>query len=305
MKKILSCALVLFLTHNAVNAKLIDKIAGVINEKVYSLSELQRVKSTVEARREISPLIYNKSKYSEQEVLDLLQRQFIIKDKLSEMGLVISDDAVESRINETERRLGLKRSDLLNFLESKGLTFNEYFELIRDAMEYNLFNTRIIVPLVNITDQEIKNYYYNLKSNNTALSFKYHLLDFSIESNKLSPELAKRLPTILEEYQKTGMLPKELSSIETSDRGKLNGEDLPSELNKILKNTNEGSFTRPYNIGGIIHVFYVKTKDLTESKDFLNMKEQIYNQLFMSRSKSIIDNWFEREESNYYILENI
>ena len=36
-----------------------------------------------------------------------------------------------------------------------------------------------------------------------------------------------------------------------------------------------------------------------------NMKEQIYNQLFMSRSKSIIDNWFEREESNYYILENI
>ena len=80
MKKILSCALILFLTHNAVNAKLIDKIAGVINEKVYSLSELQRVKSTVEARREISPLIYNKSKYSEQEVLDLLQRQFIIKD---------------------------------------------------------------------------------------------------------------------------------------------------------------------------------------------------------------------------------
>ncbi|MBC77288.1 MAG: hypothetical protein CME64_14855 [Halobacteriovoraceae bacterium] len=305
MKKIFSCALVLLFSQSFVSAKLLDKIAGVINEKVYSLSEVRRVKSTVEARREISPLIYSQTSYSEKEVLDLLQRQFIIKDKLSEMGLVISDDSVESRINETERRLGLKRSDLLNFLESKGLTFNEYFELIREAMEYNLFNTRVIVPLVNITEQEIKNFYYNLKSDNSALSFKYHLLDFSISESKLSKQQVKRLPVVLEEYQKTGQLPNELSNIETNDLGKLSGEDLPSQLSKILKNTNEGAFTKPYIRDGVVHVFYVKTKDLTESQEFLKMKEQIYNQLFMSRSKSIIENWFEREESNYYILENI
>ncbi|MCO4753324.1 MAG: hypothetical protein KC478_02525 [Bacteriovoracaceae bacterium] len=305
MKKLLSCCLLAITFSTPAYSKILDKVAGVINDKVYSLSELQRIQKTISARKEISPLIYSESKYTVKDVLDLVQHQFIIKDKLSEMGYVVSDDSVEARINETERRLGLKRSDLLNFLETKGLTFNEYFELIREAMEYNIFNTRIISPLVNITEQEIKNFYYNLKSSNTALSFNYHLMDFYIPESELINADIKNMPRVLEEYQKTGNLPAKFKNIETNDLGKLSGEDLPKELGKILKATDEGSFTAPYVKDDVVHVFYVKTKDLTESQEFLKMKNQIYDQLFLTRSKSIVKNWFAREETNYYILENI
>jgi hypothetical protein len=110
--------------------KLLDKLVAVVNTRVISLSEIDRIQQTLPARQEVSPMIYSAKKYSEKELLDILINAFIIRDKINAQGYVINDDAVESRIKMTEERLGLKRSDLLNFLKTKNLTFEEYFELV-------------------------------------------------------------------------------------------------------------------------------------------------------------------------------
>jgi peptidyl-prolyl cis-trans isomerase SurA len=302
--KILIPAILLALAINA-NAKLLDKIAGVINDKVYSLSELKRIQSTVSARKEIAPFIYTKDKYSVNDILKLQHRIFIVKDKLSEQGFVVSDDSVEARIKDTEKRLGLSRNDLLDFLASKRISFNEYFELIREATEYNIFNRRIIAPLVNITDQEIKNYYYKINKSNKALSFKYQIVDFYLPKSKILEQDIKRLPSILEVYQKTGNLPSIYRDIETTNLGNVSDDDLPKELSNILKKTDEGSFSTPYMKNDLVHLFFVKKKDLTASQDFISQKDMIYNQIYMKRSKSITANWFSREGLNYFVLENL
>ncbi len=288
-----------------VHAKLLDKIAGVINDKVFTLSEIERVKKTINIRKEIAPFIYKGTKYSNSDILNILHRNFVIKDRLAELGFVISDDAVESRIKETEKGLRLNRKELLLFLKSKGISFNEYFELIREAMEYSVFQRRIIGPLVTITDQELKNFYYTANSNNKALSFKYKVLDFSIAKNKVPKEDLKRLPEILLKYKKTGNLPQIYSDLDTNDLGTLSDEDLPKDLSALLKKTNENTFSKLYIKNGVIHSFYITKKDLAESSDFLAKKNMIYNQIFINRSAKISDNWFSREILNYYTLNNL
>ena len=126
--------------------KLLDKIVAVINSRVVSLSEIQRMNETLEARKEISPIIYNEKQYNEKKLLEIVIKSHIIRDKINALGYVINDEAVESRIKMTEERLGLKRSDLLQFLKGKGLTYEEYFEIIRETMEFNIFAQRIISP---------------------------------------------------------------------------------------------------------------------------------------------------------------
>lgn len=294
-----------FLFCTSAQAKLLDKVAGVINDNVYTLSEIERIQSTLSIRKEIAPFIYKKNKFSKNEVLDLMQNSFIIKDKLSELGFVISDDAVESRIKDTEKGLRLNRKELLQFLESKGISFNEYFELLREAMEFSVFQRRIISPLVTITDQELKNFYYKLNSNNKALSFKYKVVDFTLPEKKVLKSDLKRLPSILEKYKKTGNIPSIYSEIATNDLGDVSDDDLPKELSSILKKTEEKSFSKLYIKSGLIHIFYVVSKDLAESSDFIAKRNLIYNQIFMKRSQSISLNWFSRESLNYYILKNI
>jgi peptidyl-prolyl cis-trans isomerase SurA len=289
-----------------VEAKLIDKIAGVINDRVYSLSELTRIKKTILARKTIAPFIYNKkSRYSLNDILKVQQRKFIIKDKLSAQGFVVSDDSVEARIKDTETRQGITRKMLIGFLKDQGITYLEYFELIREATEFNIFNSRIIAPLVNITEQELKNLYYNRNSSNKAVSFQYNLVDFTLPKSKIQKRDYKKFISILETYKQTGNIPSLYRSLESSEMGDLSDDDLPKNLSRVLRQTNEKSFSKAYIKDGIVHFFYLNKKELTASQDYLSQKRSLQSELYSKRSVSIINNWFSRESFSYYILENI
>lgn len=281
--------------------KLLDKLVAVINTRIVSLSEIKRMEDTLPARQEVSPMVYNEVKYTHKELLNIIIRSFIIREKINGQGYVINDDAVESRIKMTEERLGLKRADLLNFLKSKNLTYEEYFEIIRETMEYNVFASKIIAPLISVTEQEIKNEYYKRNTSNNALSFKYNLVDFYVKESTLVEKNELKFLAVLKDYQLTGKLPEEYRELETNNLENLNEDALSKELGSILKTTSEGTFSKASTINGYMHVFYVQKKDLVESQDFVKFKELIQNDIFMSKGKSVTNNWFDREYSNYYI----
>ena len=259
------------------------------------------MEDTLPARQEVSPMVYNENKYDQKQLLDIIIKSFIIRDKINGQGYVINDDAVESRIKMTEDRLGLKRADLLNFLKTKNLTYEEYFEIIRETMEYNVFASKIIAPLISVTEQEIKNEYYKRNTSNNALSFKYNLVDFYIKESTLVEKNELKFLSVLKDYQLTGKLPEEYRELETNNLENLNEDALSKELGSILKTTSEGTFSKASTINGYMHVFYVQKKDLVESQNFVKFKELIQNDIFMSKGKSVTNNWFDREYSNYYI----
>ena len=297
--------LLIFSVSFATHAKLIDKVAGVINDKIYTLSEIERIKKTVSIRKEIAPFIFLKDQYSNTEILRLLQNNYIIKDKLSELGFVIGDDAVESRINDTQTNLKLTRAELLSFLQSKGITMNEYFELIKEAMEYNIFQRRIIGPLITITDQEMKNYYFKLNSSSKAVSFKYNVIDYILPESQIQKIDQNNLKEVFEKYRISGNIPSLYSNFSTNDLGSISDEDLPKELSKVLRDTDEQSFSNLYIRDGQIHLFFVTKKELAESQEYLSLKPRIYNMIFQERSTNISANWLSRESINYYILKKI
>jgi peptidyl-prolyl cis-trans isomerase SurA len=281
--------------------KLLDKIVAVVNTRVISLSELKRMEQTLPARQEVSPMVYTQKKYDQKGLLDIVIRSYIVRDKINAQGYIINDDAVESRIKMTEERLGLRRADLLEFLKTKNLTYEEYFEIIRETMEFNVFASRIIAPLISVTEQEIKNEFYKRNKSNNALAFKYNLVDFYIPENQVLDKNKQKFLNVLKDYQLTGKLPEEYRGLETNKLDALVEDSLTRDLAQALKETAEGAFSRPISLNGYLHVFYVQKKDLVESQEFLRFKEQIQNDIFSDKGASVTTNWFEREYSNYYI----
>ena len=281
--------------------KLLDKIVAVINTRVVSLSELDRMEETLHARRELSPLVFTEAKYDKKQLLQTVIQSYIVRDKIGAQGYVITDDQVEGRIKMTEERVGFKRSDLLTYLKSKGVTFEEYFEIIRETMEYNVFASRIIGPLISVTEQEVKNEFYKRNTSNKALSFKYNLIDFSIPQSELVDASDDALINILKDYQLTGRLPEAYKNMETNKIDQISEEGLNAEMSSSLKSANEGSFAKPIRLNGVVHVFYVEKKDLVESQQYLQFKDRLEQEIMMEKGKSVSKNWFDREYNNYYI----
>jgi peptidyl-prolyl cis-trans isomerase SurA len=287
-----------------IEAKIIDKILAVVNDKVITLSDIQRTQATLPARRNISPQIYRKSPLSEKEAVEIAVRRNIIRDKLTEIGYIVSDDQVESQVKGTEQKLGLNRKALIQFLTNNGVTFDEYFEIIRETIEHNIFGSRIIAPLISVTDQQIKNVYQtkgNKKGKSKTVTYRYDLVDYSIDRRKLSKKQLSQMQSALTKYQKTKILPSYLRDISSDTLGEISEDGLTKELSNILKKTREGRLTKPILLGSEYHVFLVKKKELAESEVYSEAKEYIKMELLQESADSVADSWFEAEKPRYYI----
>jgi peptidyl-prolyl cis-trans isomerase SurA len=302
MKHLFIAILLLGLTQT--HAKLLDKTVAIFNSTVITLSQVQRIQDNIASRRNISPIIYKDTNLTQKQIVDLMIERLIIREKLNEIGYVRNDEQVETEIQSIEKRLGLNREQLLSFLESNNMSFDEYFEVIRETIEFNIFNGRIVRPLISVTDQEIKNHFYK-QSKDKTLAFKYTLVDFSMNESKMKKGMLSKFSSVLEKFQVTGILPKNYESVETNVLGDITEDGLTDNLKKTLKATDEGQFSSPVKLGDTFHVFFVKKKDLVESDLFLQVKDQIRGELMSKQAVGVTELWFKREISKHYIRKYI
>lgn len=303
MKRLVLLATALFsLSTSALAApKLLDKIVAIVNDKVVTLSEIQRVKEGMVARANISPMLYQGKSSATKDLIRMSINRYLIRAKLEELGYVVDDDQVEGQIKSTEQRLRLTRSALLSFLQTNNITFDEYFEIIRESIEFNIFFSRVIQPLITVTDQEVKNEYFKRNVDNKTLSFKLDLVDFSLPKSKMSKAMLKEFPRVLENLQTSGNLPDNFSEVSTNPLGQISEEGLNSDLRKLLVNTEESTFSAPILIGDAYHVFFVKKKDLVESEQYLRVKESIRGDLSERVSNEVLSLWFQREQNKHFV----
>ena len=294
--------LVFALTSTASLTRPLDKIAAVVDDTTYTLSEVERGITNIGARRQIAPFIYRPSiNPTLKGMATLMVNRFLIREHLTSIGHVVADAEVEQQIQETQRRLGLGRRVLLEFLEGNNMVFKEYFELIRESIEFNIFQERVIRPLVSVTDQEVKSEYYKRNQSDKTLSFNLSLMDFSLERSRLKEEDVEGFPDIIKKFQETANIPERFQGVAVNDLGEVKEDGLSEQIRDALRGVEEGAFSKTLLLGGRYHVFFVKKKDLVESDDFLRSKDQLMAMLYMRASEKATDLWVEREAANHYI----
>lgn len=281
--------------------KLLDKTVAIVNDDIITLSQVSRIQKNLSSRMQVSPMLYSKLKKDDKSVALKKVQSILIRKKLAEIGYVINDDQIEQEITSIEKSQGITREALLNFLKGANLTFEEFFEIKREETEYRIFVSNIIRPLVTISEQDVKNNYYKSNQNNKTLNFKYTLVDFSLPKSKFKKGMLKGFKDVLVQFQKSGVLPSNYKDVDTNLLEGLDADGLTNSLKAALKKTDEGSFSKPLSIGGNYHVFFVKSKDLTESSDFQEAKENIRLRLFNDSIESIAKNWFDSESKKYFV----
>ena len=107
--------------------------------------------------------------------------------------------------------------------------------------------------------------------------------------------------SVMTKFNKDGILPNNFKNIDSKAIEDITDEGLEANLKKLLKNTDEGSFSAPILIDHQYHVFYVKNKNLVESEEFQKSKDLIRAKLFQAHSDNMISLWFKRVQNKHYI----
>ncbi|MCB9060525.1 MAG: SurA N-terminal domain-containing protein [Halobacteriovoraceae bacterium] len=291
-----------FVFSASIHAKLLDKTVAVVNTNIIMQSEVERILQNYKMRSQISPGIYDNRQINDQNIVNLLIRKYLIRSKLQEMGHVISNEDIENYINSVvQKGLGFNRAQLTEYLMQQNMTFNEYFEITRESQEFTIYNRRIIMPLVSITEQEVKNQFFELNKNDSTLAVKYNLVDFSISKSDVSKDLLTGMSKALKAMSETGNLSSDYKNVSTNDLGEITEDGLTKDLKMLLKSTPEGSFSSPILLNNEYHVFFVKKKDLAESFIFTENKEKIREILMRKKVAEISKIWVERESNKHYV----
>lgn len=282
-------------------AKLLDKITAIVDDNIITLSQVQRVSKGLAIKKNVAPMIYDKNTYTNEEVTNIFIKKFLIRSKLAELGYSITDDQVESQIKANEKRLNVDRKALMSFLKQQGSTFDEYFETLREAIEYSYFINRVISPTIAVSEQDVKNTYFKQNIKDARMNFKYSLIDYSIGKD-IMPKVEKgQLEDVVKQYRINGVLPSNFSTLAVNNLDEITEEGLAPELKTLLKHTDEGTLSAPIVLNGQHHVFYIAKKDLVESEEFAKQKDRIREELFEAAVKSESALWFEREKNKHYI----
>ena len=284
-----------------VEAKLLDKISAIVDDNIITLSQVNRTVNNLAIKKNVAPMIYDKSSYTAAEILQISINKYLVRAKLSEIGYNISDDQVEAQIKQNQDRLGVDRKSLMGFLKQQGTSFDEYFEALREAIEYSYFVNRVISPMISISEQDIKNTYYKNNIKDSRMNFKYTLIDYAISQNNIGKPEKGQMEDVVRQYRINSVLPEAYSTLTVNNLDDITEEGITAEFRNLLKATDEGALTTPIVINGQYHVFYLAKKDLVETEAFASQKEKIRDQLFEKAVKSEITVWFERERNKHYI----
>lgn len=300
MKYILLCILI-----TSAQGALLDKIYGVFNEEVITKSEIDRALSNFKSRAVIAPVIYDKQKYTPKQMLNQDINIRTIRTHLATIGIVVDDEQVERTIESFLSSRSSTRRELEDTLEQQGLTYNEYFELIRISREFNALMKYVVEPLVSISEQQIKNEFFRRNAENQTLTIQYNLIVYQVPERVFKKIGKEKFISGLRNYQNTGILAPEVKETQEIDLGKVSEDDLAKEVIRILKRTDEGEFSSPIQDAKLVRTYFIRKKDLTETSIYLRSKNALRGAIFEKEARRVLGVWLDTERQKHFVKYNL
>jgi peptidyl-prolyl cis-trans isomerase SurA len=293
-------------------AALLDRLEASVNASLILLSDVRKFRETEKLRQQLDPLfagtsIASKGKdASNGEIVS-----FLIDEKIILQQFPVADAEVETEINSIQSNNRISREQLKSALAEQRFAFEDYFELIRSSASKRNLIDRDIRTKVTISDDDVKNYFYNhyAKSASAPSAYKLSMITVSTRNYK-SPAAAKAVAQRALADIKAGESFEEVAKRASDGPTASNGGDLgvvsddqvSPQIREQVKKLKIGEvsdvFGSPQAGFNILKLLDVQTADDTRMD---KMKEEIRGQLTAAEYQHQIQLWLERMRQTAFI----
>ena len=160
LQKIFTITCLLLLTAHVAPAEMVSKVAVVVNDAIITTHQLEKAfldeVATNAAAQNLDDAERDKLRLK---VLDRLIEEELVKDRVKELRLKVSDEDVEAAINDVQQQNKLTRKQLESALQQQGMDFETYRENLRkQILRYKLIGLEV-KSKSEVTNAELREYY--------------------------------------------------------------------------------------------------------------------------------------------------
>ncbi len=285
-------------------AQTVNRIVAVVNAEVitqYQIDrELEKRKMGAEAQARLSSGDLDELR---QRALNSLIEETLVRQRVKELGLEVSQEEIEAAINDVLLQNQLSREELIEALSLQGMEFKAYQENLREQILRFKLLGREVKSKVDVSQQELLDYFrehiddYRQKPTVHLARMTFPLPDrpgpAEVESvRSLAVEARDRMRdgadflAVLADYSGAGRA-------QGGDMGKVAEEELTAAFADAVKGLTAGEISEPVETPGAFHLFKVVERNAGSVRQFDAVKDEIAKTLTEQKTDGAFKSWAE------------
>jgi len=240
----------------ATQGELLDRVVAIVNDGVVLNSDLDAQVDIVSERLRQQKLELPPQNVLRQQVLERLVLQEIELQRANHAGVKVSDEMLNSALQDVAKRNGLTLTQLPDALKQQGVDYAEYRDEIRKEMMLQLLRQRDVLQHISVTPREIDQFLEKqakAPSENNEYNVSHILIAVGQEASPGQQEAAAKRAQDIYERAKSGedfaKLAVAYSNSQTAlDGGALGwrkGSELPTFLADTIAKLKPGEVSEP------------------------------------------------------------
>lgn len=277
---------------SSARAVIIEKVVAVVNKQVITLTELQE--RAILVRRALGnpniPL---------QDVLHHIVVETIEVQRAKELGLRVSDETIDSYIENFMKENHLDKASFDKLLKSWGITLDAYREEVRRRILISKVVNLEVKSRIAVPEEEAREYYEEHKDELYLLPAKARLADIFIPWGEDKQETMKKAQDIFqklqlgESFKKMAVLYSQgPNAKEGGDMGWVRKGELMAPLDAFLFSTKSkpGDMKLIETESGV-HIVKILEKKEKDYVPFDQVKKDIMKKLYQERASKRYKDW--------------
>ena len=248
-------------------AKMVDGIAMVVNGEPVTTSEIRAVQQQLGV--------------SKKQAVDMLVQDRLQKSAMRKIKIQESD--VDNKIAQIAAQNNLTVPKMQKLLKAQGTSWRKYRKTIRESLKKQKFyREKVAATVIKPSEDELKIFYENNK--------KDFVIPTSISMIEYSSPSEETLKKFLTTRKKTKGVRSRSVKKSTSSLNK-------ALLGQLLQ-TQDGSFTRPFNAGDRFITYKVLSKNGKKSMSFEDAKGAVAGRWRQQQQGKALKDYFEKMKTN-------
>jgi peptidyl-prolyl cis-trans isomerase SurA len=142
----------------SVHGEMLDRIAAIVNDGLVLKSELDVQIASVQKRLQEQRVELPSQSVIQQQVLDRLVLQEIQLQRAKHVGLTITDEQLNSALQEIAARNKIPFDQLPTALAAQGVDYKQYRESMRKELTLSTLQQRDVIAHINVSPRELEQY---------------------------------------------------------------------------------------------------------------------------------------------------